>query len=169
MREVVGRSRASVCGSLAFVAAVNDRRRPILVVVAVAIGLFGVAFASLVFVIVWKMVTVTDPFVVEPISVSPAPKGTRVGYVVDAGTRTLSIVSGSRVIVVADPGASFQYVDLWLVEKPRRDGSRNLLEFNYQLPAYSVGEHIHPVGSPIPSKIQRAADAAPRKPPQLSP
>jgi hypothetical protein len=127
----------------------------------IASAVFGVAIAGVVSVTVWTMATVTNPYVVEPLSVSPAPNGAKVGHSVDGTTRTLSIVSRNRVVVVADPGASFQYVDVWLVEKPRRDGSNALVELKCQLPAHAVAEHIHPIGSVVSAKIQRAADGAP--------
>ena len=81
------------------------------------------------------------------------------GYSVKNGTRTLSIVSSNQVVVVADPGASFRYEELWLVETPRKDGSDALMEYTCQLPKYAVLDHINPPTAQPPSKIQRAAEA----------
>jgi len=106
----------------------------------------------------WKAFTVTDAYLVKPLTASPAPPGARIGHSVASGSRTLSIVSSNDVIVVADPGASFQYEVIWLVERPRKDGAHTLTEFKCELPQYAAIDQIKPLGSRIPLKIQRTAD-----------
>jgi len=106
----------------------------------------------------WKTFTTTDPYLVRPLKASPAPVGASVGHSVASGSRTLSIVSSNNVVVVADPGASFQYEVVWLVERPRKDGAGTLREFKCELPQYAAVGQIHPLGSQIPPKIQRVAD-----------
>lgn len=106
----------------------------------------------------WKAFTITDPYLVLPLASSPAPPGVRIGHSVASGSRMLSIVTSNDVIVVADPGASFQHEVLWLVERPRKDGARALLEFRCELPKYATIGHINPIGSQIPPKIQRVAE-----------
>jgi hypothetical protein len=108
---------------------------------------------------VWKFLTVTDPYRVEPISASPAPVGAKVGYTVKNDTRTLSIISSNRVVVVADPGASFRYEVLWLVERPRKDGSAALMEYTCKLPEFAAVDHIYPPTTQPPLKIQKASEA----------
>jgi hypothetical protein len=106
----------------------------------------------------WKVFTITDPYLVKPLTSSPAPSGASVGHSVASGSRTLSIVSSDDVAVAADPGASFQYEVVWLVEHPRKDSTHTLMEFKCELPQYAAVDHINPLGSQIPPKIQRAAD-----------
>jgi hypothetical protein len=91
---------------------------------------------------------------------SPAPAGASAGYSVGSGTYTLSIVSNNDVVVVADPGASFQHEIVWLVERPRKSGSHTLMEFKCELPQCAAAGQIKPLGSPIPRKIQQVADGA---------
>ena len=107
--------------------------------------------------VAWKAFTITDPYLVKPLTSSPAPAGASVGHSVSS-TRTLSIVTSNDVVVVADPGASFQYEVVWLVERPRKDGAHTLMEFKCELPQYAAKDHINPLGSQIPPKIQRLAD-----------
>ena len=123
----------------------------------IAGAVLGVAVAGAITVGVWKAGTITEPYLVKPVKVSPAPNGARVGHSVKNGTRTLSIFSSNLVVVVADPGASFQYEVVWLVEKPRGDGSHTLMEYTCQLPQYAAAEHINAVGSELPPKIQNKA------------
>lgn len=123
----------------------------------IAGAVLGVVVAGAIAVGIWKAATITDPYLVKPVAVSPARNGARVGHSVKNGTRTLSIVSSNLVVVVADPGASFQHEVVWLVEKPRGDGNHTLMEYTCQLPQYSAAEHVKPVGSEIPPKIQNTA------------
>jgi hypothetical protein len=81
-----------------------------------------------------------------------------VGHSVVSGSRTLSIVSSNDVAVVADPGVSFQYEVVWLVEHPRKDSTHTLMEFKCEMPQYAAIDQIKPLGSQIPPKIQRVAD-----------
>jgi hypothetical protein len=129
--------------------------RKALTVAGVALG---VAIAGGVSVVVWNAISITKPYVVKPMTTLPAPKGAKVGHSIESSTRTLSIVSSNSVVVVADCGASFQYEVLWLVEKPREDGLHTLMEYRCKLPEYAVSDHINPVGSEIPPKIQKVAD-----------
>jgi hypothetical protein len=125
-----------------------------LIIAGVVLGTALVAAISLA---VWKAATITDPYLVKPVTVSPAPEGAKVGHSVNSGTRTLSVISSNRVVVVADPGASFQYEVLWVVEQPRKDGSPALMEYKCQLPQYAAADHINPAGSKLPLKIQKTA------------
>jgi len=106
----------------------------------------------------WKAFTITDPYLVRSLTSSPAPSDVSVGHSVVSGSRTLSIVSSNDVAVVADPGVSFQYEVVWLVERPRKDSTHTLMEFKCELPRYAAVDHIKPLGSQIPPKIQRVAD-----------
>jgi hypothetical protein len=126
-----------------------------LVIVGVVVGVVIVVGIS---VLAWKTITITDPYVVKPITSTPAPVGASVGHSIGSATRTLSIVSSNDIVVVADPGASFQYEVLWLVERPRKDGTHTLMEYKCEMPQYAAAGHINPVGSQIPPKIQQVAD-----------
>lgn len=126
-----------------------------LIIASVVLGLvvlIGVAALA------WSTFTITDPYLVKPLTSSPAPAGASVGHSVASGSRTLSIVSSNDVVVVADPGASFRYEVVWLVERPRKDGARTLAEFKCELPQYAALGPINPLGSQIPPKIQQVAD-----------
>src|SRR5689334_13867358 len=129
-------------------------KRP-LVITCVVLGLallVGVAAVA------WKAFTITDPYLVKPLTSSPAPVGMSEGHSVSSGTRTLSVISSNDVVVVADPGASFQHEVVWLVEHPRKDGTHTLMQFKCELPQYAAVDHINPLGSQIPPRIQRVAD-----------
>ena len=109
-------------------------------------------------VLAWEVFTITDPYLVKPLTSSLAPTTADVGHSVSSGSRTLSIVSSSDIIVVADPGASFKHEVVWLVERPRKDGGHTLREFRCELPDDAAIDQIMPLGSPIPTKIQQIAD-----------
>lgn len=126
-----------------------------LVIVGIAIGVLNVVGISA---LAWNVLTFADPYVVKPLTSTPVPIGSRVGYSIERATRTLSVTSSNDIVVVADPGASFQYEVLWLVERPRKDGSHSLIEYKCKLPQYATASHINPVGSQIPPKIQHVAD-----------
>lgn len=129
--------------------------RKSLIVVGIALGLavlVGVATLA------WSTFTITDPYLVKPLTSSPAPAGASVGHSVASGSRTLYIVSSNDVVVVADPGASFRYEVVWLVERPRKDGGHTLMEFKCELPEFAVVGQIKPLSSTIPPKIQQMAD-----------
>ena len=121
----------------------------VFVSIAVLVGVTALA---------WEVLTVTDPYRVEPLTSSAAPSSASVGYSVSNGSRILSIVSSGDVVVVADPGESFRYEVIWLVEQPRKDGSHNLKEFRCDLPEYAVLDQIRPLSTPVPAKIQQVAD-----------
>jgi len=129
-------------------------KKPLIIasVVLVLAALVGVATLA------WKSFAVTDPYLVKPLTSFPAPVGASVGHSVASGSRTLSIVSSNDVVVVADPGASFRYEVVWLVERSRKDGAHTLMEFKCQLPQYAALGPINPLGSQIPPKIQQVAD-----------
>lgn len=126
-----------------------------LVIVAAALSLTALVAISA---LAWKAVTVTAPYLIKPLTSSPAPVGASVGYSVAPGSRTLSVVSSNDVVVAADPGASFQYEVVWLVERYRKGGAHTLTEFKCELPQYAAVGHIKPLGSPIPPKVQQVAD-----------
>jgi hypothetical protein len=126
-----------------------------LIIISAAVG-FTVLVAILT--LARKALTITQPYLVKPLTSSPAPSGASIGHSVASGSRTLSVVTSNDVIVVADPGASFKHEVLWLVERPRKDGARTLLEFKCQLPRYAAIGHINPIGSQIPPKIQGVAE-----------
>lgn len=118
----------------------------------------GVICLALVFLPVLLLEHAIRPYVLEPMKAMPAPHGARVGHMVNTNARTLSVFSSNSVVVVADPGVSFQYEVLWLVEKPRKDKPAGLLEYKFSLPKYAMAEHINALGSKIPPGIQKVAD-----------
>lgn len=124
-------------------------------VVGVVVALI---IAGAVAVVTFKAFTITEPFIVEPVTELAPPKGAKPGHEIKADTRTLSVFSSNLVVVVADPGASFQYDVLWLVEKPREDGSGMLMEYRCELPKHAVAEHINGIGSKLPPEILEAAN-----------
>jgi hypothetical protein len=67
----------------------------------IVVGILVVAGIST---LVWKAFTVTNPYLVKPLTFSPAPAGATVGHSLEHASRTLSIVSSNIVVVVADPG-----------------------------------------------------------------
>lgn len=126
----------------------------ILIIAGSALGLAVlVGFSAL----AWKAFTITDPYLVKPLKCAPAPVGATVGDSITSGSHSLSVISSNDVVVVVDPGVSFLYEVVWLVERPRRDGKHTLLEFKCELPQHAEG-HIKPLGSHIPAKIRRVAD-----------
>ena len=120
-----------------------------IVVMAVLAGITALA---------WEVLTVTNPYVVSPLSSSPAPASASVGRSIGSGSRILSVVSSLDVVVVADPGASFKYEVVWLVELPRKDGSHALKVFRCDLPQHASVDQIRSLGSAIPTEIQQTAD-----------
>lgn len=90
-------------------------------------------------------------------AVVPAPSDAKTGHTVDTATRTLSVVSRQKVVVIADPGASFSHEVLWIVEIPKKDGPNGLMTYQVEMPKFSVAEHIHPLGSDVPPKIAKLA------------
>ena len=116
------------------------------------VGLVGVTALA------WEVLTVSDPYRVEPLTSSPASVGATAGHSVDSSTRTLSIVSSGEVVVVADPGESFRYEVIWLVEKPCAGTAHLLKEFCCKLPEFATESQIRPMGTPVPAKIQQVAD-----------
>jgi hypothetical protein len=117
-----------------------------------------VVFGGGISIFVWKAAHIISPYIVKPLKYSLAPVGSVVGFSIQSDTRTLSIVSSNDVLVVADPGVSFKYEELWLVERPRKNGDTSLLEFKFLLPEHATAEHINPISSRIPPKIQQLAD-----------
>jgi hypothetical protein len=109
----------------------------------------------------WKALTATDPYIVQPMATLPAPDGATVGHALEPTSRMLSIVSSTDVVVVADPSASFRHEVLWLVERPSKTGERRLMEYKYTLQQPAVADHIHPIGSQVPLKIQQVTDGWP--------
>jgi hypothetical protein len=126
-----------------------------LIIVSVILGL--VVLVGVV-ALAWRAYTFTGPYLVKPLSSSPAPAGTSVGYSFTSCSRTLSVVSSNDVVVVSDPGVSFQYEVVWLVERPRKGGAHTLTEFRCELPQHAAAGHINPLGSQIPPMIQEIAD-----------
>jgi hypothetical protein len=126
----------------------------------IASAVLGIAVAGALTVAGWKVFRITDPYLVEPVTTLPAQNGAKTGHSIEGVTRVLSVVSSNRIIVVADPGVSFHYQVLWLVEKPRKDGSHTLMEYKCKLPKYVSADHLHPIGSEVPSRIQEIAEAS---------
>ena len=126
-----------------------------LVVVALVVG---VLCATAILIFFLRAAAFTEPYMIKPMTASPAPNGVKVGHTMNANTRTLSVFSSNAVVVVADPGVSFQYEVLWIVEQQRNDKSDDLLEYRFELPEYAVAEHINPIGSEIPPTILKAAN-----------
>lgn len=125
---------------------------------AIIVGITGMVVLAAIAALAWEVFTVTDPYVVTPLASSSAPATSSAGYAVAIGSRTLSIVSGSDVVVVADPGVSFKHEVIWIVEQPRKDGSHTLKEFRCSLPKYVAVDQVRPLGSPIPPEIQQTAN-----------
>lgn len=125
---------------------------------SIIVGIAGLAALAGITTLAWEVFTVTDPYLVSPLTSSPAPASASVGHSVDSGSRTLSVVSSSDIIVVADPGASFKYEVIWIVERPREDGSNALKEFICNLPEYAAVDQIKPLGTPVPTEIQQTAN-----------
>ena len=121
-------------------------------------GIVGMAVLSGITALAWEVFTVTDPYVVTPLASSSAPANASAGHAVASGSRTLTIVSSSDVVVVADPGASFKHEVIWIVEQPRKDGSKTLKEFRCNLPEYAAVDQIKPPDSSIPTEIQQTAN-----------
>jgi len=67
-------------------------------------------------------------------------------------------VSNSEVVVVADPGESFQHEVIWLVEKPSSGTTAPLKEFRCELPKFATESQIRAIGTPVPAKIQQVAN-----------
>ena len=129
--------------------------------VFIVAGMFvGFALLAAVMLSVWKFATITDPYCVEPISVSVASGGAKVGYSVKLETRPLSVSSSNEVVVVADPGTSFRYEVLWLVERRRSDGTHGLMAYTYKLPRFAAVNHINAPTTEPPPEIRKAAGSA---------
>ena len=107
--------------------------------------------------VIYQSVSVTEPYIISPISTLPAPEGSTIGHTIDIDTRTLRVCSSNAVVVVADPGVSFLYEVLWIVAMPRAERLDNLVEYTYKLPEYAKAEHINPLGSEIPDDIAKVA------------
>ena len=122
-------------------------------------GLVGVAALVGVTALAWEALTVTDPYRVAPLTSYPASPGATVGHSVNSSTRILSVVSSGEVVVVADPGESFRYEVVWLVEKPTAGSARALKEFRCNLPEFATESQIRPLGTPVPARIQHVADS----------
>ncbi len=112
----------------------------------------GIAALVGIIALAWQVLTITDPYRIEPLASHPAPEGASVGHSVNSDSRLLSIVSRNEVIVVVDPGAAFRYEVTWIVEQPREDGTEVLREVTYKLTEYSAIDKIKPMGTPIPEK-----------------
>lgn len=128
------------------------KMKPIIAGAFVVAALIGLAALA------WEVLTVTDPYRVEPLTSSQASVGATVGYTVNSSTRTLSIVSRGEVAVVADPGKSFRHEVVWLVEKPSAGTDGPLKEFRCELPKFATESQIRPIGTPVPARIQQVAD-----------
>ena len=108
--------------------------------------------------ILFKVFTVTEPYVIKPINVVTATSGAPVNHVINTNTGILSVFSSNLVVVVADPGASFQHEVLWLVAVPRTDQSRELKEYRFKMPKFAMAEHVNEIGVALPDKIRKAAN-----------
>ena len=128
------------------------KKKPIIVGAIGVAGLIGMTALA------WEVLTVTDPYRVEPLTSSPASGGATVGYSVNSSTGTLSIVSSGEVVAVADPGESFRHEVIWLVEKPSSGTDIPLKEFRCELPKFATESQIRPIGTPVPARIQQVAN-----------
>jgi hypothetical protein len=107
--------------------------------------------------VLWKMGAATAPYAIRPIAVLAVSNDAVVGHTVDLAKRSLSVVSQREVVVVADPGASFQHEVLWLVEVPRSDGSSDKRLYRFETPKFAVAQHIHPIGAALAPNIAKFA------------
>jgi hypothetical protein len=99
----------------------------------------------------------TAPYVVRPTTVSSADTTAQVGSVFDSATHTLSVVSDTPVVVVADPGKSFKYEVVWVVADPRPNQAVRRCNYRFALSEYAKAEHVNPLGTALPPEIQKTA------------
>jgi hypothetical protein len=107
--------------------------------------------------VLWKINDATAIYAIKPTVVLQVSSDTAVGHTVDIAKRTLSVVSQREVVVIADPGASFQHEVLWLVEVPRFDGSSDKRLYRFETPKFAVAQHIHPIGAALAPNIAKFA------------
>jgi hypothetical protein len=121
------------------------------------IPIVAAAIIVTVVLVFWKMNAATTPYAIKPTAVLEASKDATVGHTVDIAKRALLVISQSDVVVVADPGASFQHEVLWLVPVPRTDGSSDKRLYRFETPQFAAAEHIHPIGTPLAPDIAKFA------------
>jgi hypothetical protein len=120
---------------------------------AAIVGLIGLAIIGVVAAVVIEFCTMFDPYIVEPISASPAAQGSSVGHAITG--RALLVVSSNAIVCVADPGASFHHEVLWIVARPRTE--RGLIEYSFQLPENADPNHVNGLDADVPDEIVSAA------------
>jgi hypothetical protein len=101
--------------------------------------------------------TVTDPYVVKPASIEPAKKEAIIGYSFDKESKTLSVTTSKDVILVADPGKSFKYVEIWILERPRASNDTLLSEYKFHVSEFAQDDKIHFANTEIPTEIAKVA------------
>lgn len=122
--------------------------------VLIALGLVAAAgFAGLVVMVR----TATAPYAIAPISVTPTPDDTPIGHAIDDNTRILSVFSPAPVVVVADPGVSFQYEVLWLVTVPQPGRASQMKEYRFELPEHAAADKVNALDAQIPPEIVAVA------------
>ena len=102
-----------------------------------------------------KILGVTDPYIIESLSVSPAAPDAEIGYSID--DNVLSVVSSYDVVCVADPGISFLYEVVWLVPLPPATTVQELRVHKYGLPKFADPDHINGLDAEIPADIAEVA------------
>ncbi|MEI6809288.1 MAG: hypothetical protein WCN95_11260 [bacterium] len=128
----------------------RKRFRTAAVLIAIGMLIVGAAVFA-----IYKTLSITVPYLIEPTSVRPAAPGATVGYVLKG--RTISVVSSNSIICISDPGVSFQYEVVWLVPKSQPIGKQDLMEFIFPLPAYADARHINGPDVAAPPDIKTVA------------
>ena len=143
---------ASVIAYIVWIVRSFNRKRYRTGTVLVLVGLLVVSGAVF---CISKLLGVTDPFIIESLSVSPAAPDAIIGYSIDGNV--LSVVSSNDVVCVADPGISFQYVVVWLVPLPPATPMQELRVHKYGLPKYADPDHINGLDAEVPADIAEVA------------
>lgn len=129
---------------------VRQRYRTALLLLLIGMCVVGV--------VMYKLHTITDPYIIEPLSALPVPDNTAVGHSING--KMLSVVSTDNVVCVVDPGVSFAYRVVWLVPKPRTDTEHKLVEYKYVLQFHTNANdaHVNGLNSEVPNEIAVMAD-----------
>lgn len=112
-----------------------------------------IAITSFVFMVNKKISSSTEIYKISPTSIKPSSKKTATNYSFDPKSQELIISSDNDVIVIADPGESFSYVAIWIVELPNIKSLGGTKEFNFKLTEFSSERHIHGPKEQRPEKI----------------
>ncbi len=117
--------------------------------------LTGLVVVSCAVLSIHRLLGVTDPYVIRPLSVSVAAPSAKVGCTIDG--KTLSVVTSNDVVCVADPGVSFQYEVVWLVLRPPTAPTQELRVHTFELPAYADPDHVNGLDTEVPLDIVKVA------------